>query len=155
MRRRLNPSQMQAGEFLDWQLAIPTISTKILSTEWYASPSKKWGKVRCSGTVMSALPNAMWVANWGGAPISPDKYSDGVILDVPGRTSGQILDKTVTSAWPASAKKVTADGWYLECLTNIDGAGTEGFVAVAPNGDRYKFDVIMVGETTATTDAEM
>jgi hypothetical protein len=28
LRRRLNPSQMQSGEFADWQLAIPTISTK-------------------------------------------------------------------------------------------------------------------------------
>ena len=40
IRRRLNPSQMQSGEFLDWQLAIPTISTKILDDEWYASPSR-------------------------------------------------------------------------------------------------------------------
>jgi hypothetical protein len=144
IRRRLNPSQMQSGEFLDWQLAIPTISTKILDDEWYASPSKKWGKVRCSGTVVSAIPNASWPTRFqGGSALSPDKYSDGVILDVPGRTTGQILDKTVTTAWPASAKKVTVDGWYLECLSNIDGAGTEGFVAVAPNGDRYKFDVLM------------
>jgi hypothetical protein len=44
MRRRLNPSQMQSGEFADWQLAIPTISTKILDDEWYAN--KKWGKIR-------------------------------------------------------------------------------------------------------------
>jgi RHS repeat-associated protein len=144
IRRRLNPSQMQSGEFLDWQLAIPTISTKILDDEWYASPSKKWGKVRCSSTLVSAIPNASWPTHFqNGAALSPDKYSDGVILDVPGRTSGQILDKTVTSAWPASAKKVTVNGWYLECLSNIDGAGTEGFVAVAPNGDRYKFNVLM------------
>ena len=60
-----------------------------------------------------------------------------------GAPSGPILDKTVTAAWPTSAKKVTADGWYLECLTNIDGQGTEGFLAVAPNGDRYKFDKII------------
>lgn len=61
MRRRLNPSQMQSGEFLDWQIAIPTISTKILDDEWYATnPTKKWGKVRCSGTLASAIPNASW-----------------------------------------------------------------------------------------------
>ena len=60
IRRRLNPSQMQSGEFLDWQLAIPTISTKILDDEWYASPSKRWGKIRCSSTLASALPYASW-----------------------------------------------------------------------------------------------
>jgi RHS repeat-associated protein len=144
IRRRLNPSQMQSGEFLDWQLAIPTISTKILDDEWYASPSKKWGKVRCSSTLVSAIPNASWPTHFqGGSALSPDKYNDGVILDVPGRTSGQILDKTVTTAWPTSANKVTVNGWYLQCLSNIDGVGTEGFLAVAPNGDRYKFDVLM------------
>src|SRR5690349_7197702 len=108
------------------------------------APAKKWGKVRCSSTLVSAIPNASWPTHFqGGSALSPDKYSDGVILDVPGRTSGQILDKSVTTAWPASAKKVTVDGWYLECLSNIDGSGTEGFLAVAPNGDRYKFDVLM------------
>ena len=80
IRRRLNPSQMQSGEFMDWQLAIPTISTKILDDEWYATkPTKKWGKVRCSGTLVSAIPNASWPTHYpGGSALSPDKYSDGV-----------------------------------------------------------------------------
>ena len=133
---------MQSGEFLDWQLAIPTISTKILDDEWFAN--RRWGKVRCSSTIVSALPNASWPTHFSnGAALAPEKWNDGVILDVPGRVQTQVLDKSVSSAWPASAKKVTTEGWYLECLTNIDGAGTEGFVAVAPNGDRYTFNVIM------------
>jgi hypothetical protein len=143
IRRRLNPSQMQAGEFADWQLAIPTISTMILDDEWYAG--NRWAKTRCNVTSLaSAIPNASWPTHvQGGAALPPAKWNSGVILDVPGRTTGQILDKTVTAGWPTTAKKVTADGWYLECLSNIDSAGTEGFVAVAPNGDRYKFDVIL------------
>jgi len=141
MRRRLNPSQMQSGEFSDWQLAIPTISTKILDDEWYAG--KRWGKTRCSGTLVSAIPNAYWPTHSGGGAIPASHYSDGVILDVPGRATSQVLDKTVAAGWPASAAKVTADGWYLECIANIDGAGTQGFRAVAPNGDRYTFDVVI------------
>ena len=141
LRRRLNPSQMQSGAFADWQLAIPTISTKILMDEWYSG--NRWGKVRCSSTLQSAIPNASWPTHWGGTALLPSKYSDGVILDVPGRTTTQILDKTVSAGWPASADKVTVNGWYLECISNIDGAGTEGFVAVAPNGDRYTFDQII------------
>src|SRR4051812_21681361 len=75
IRRRLNPSQMQSGEFLDWQLAIPTISTKILDDEWFAS--RRWGKVRCSSTVVSAIPNASWPTHFSnGAPLAPDKWSD-------------------------------------------------------------------------------
>jgi len=138
MRRRLNPSQMQSGEFSDWQLAIPTISTKILDDEWYAG--KRWGKTRCSGTLASAIPQASWPTHWGGSAIPPGKYSDGVILDIPGRATSQVLDKTVAAGWPASAAKVTVDGWYLECIPNIDGAGTQGFRAIAPNGDRYTLD---------------
>lgn len=141
VRRRLNPSKMQSGEFLDWQLAIPTISTKIQMYEWYSG--NRWGKTRCSSTIVSALPDAVWPTYYGGSALPPYKYSDGVILDVPGRTNGQVLDKTVTDGWPSSADKVTVDGWYLECISNIDGAGTEGFIAVAPNGDRYTFDVIV------------
>ena len=141
MRRRLDPGQMQSGEFSDWQLAIPTISTKILDDEWYAG--KRWGKTRCSGTLVSALPSASWPMHFQGAAIPPAYYSDGVILDVPGRTTSQVLDKTVSAGWPASASKVTADGWYLECIANIDGAGTQGFRAVAPNGDRFTFDVVI------------
>ena len=141
IRRRLDPQKMQSGEFADWQLAIPTISTKILETEW--TTNRRWGKVRCSGTLVSAIPNATWPTQYGGGPITPPYYSDGVILDVPGRTRTAVLDKTVAAGWPAGPGKVTADNWYLTCLSNIDGAGTEGFVAVAPNGDRYTFNVIM------------
>ena len=57
-----------------------------------------------------------------------------------GESKTPILDKTVSAGWPAEADKVTAENWYLECISNIDGNGTEGFVAVAPNGDRYRFD---------------
>ena len=59
IRRRLNPSQMQAGEFADWQLAIPTISTMILDDEWYAG--NRWAKTRCNvANLASAIPNASW-----------------------------------------------------------------------------------------------
>ena len=141
VRRRLNPNKMQSGEFSDWQLAIPTISTKILADEWYGN--RRWGKVRCSGALSSAIPNASWPTQTGGSAIPPSKYSDGVVLDIPGQTQSQILDKSVSASWPANAAKVTANGWYLECIANIDGAGTEGFRAVAPNGDRYTFNVLM------------
>jgi len=148
IRRRLIPSRAIGGDFGDWKLAIPTISTKILTDEWYAN--NRWGKLRCSG--FPAIPNASWPTHYnGGAPITPAYYSDGVILDVPGRTTSPILSKTVAAGWPASASKVTADNWYLTCLSNIDGAGTEGFVAVAPNGDRYTFNVVM---NTGTRESE-
>ncbi|WP_183819637.1 RHS repeat domain-containing protein [Parvularcula dongshanensis] len=158
IRRRLNPSQMQSGDFADWRLAIPTISTKILADEWIANT--RWGKQRCSASLASQLPEANWPkrgTNSAPPAILPSHYSDGVLLDVPGRASGQLLDKwtpgpnpTATKGWPAAAKKVTADGWYFTCLTNIDGAGTEGFIGHAPNGDTYRFDVVVKSNSRAS-----
>ena len=63
-------------------------------------------------------------------------------MDIPGRGVQQILDNPDGASWPSTAKKVTAEGWYLTCISNVDGAGTEGFYAFAPNGDRYKFDKV-------------
>jgi len=64
-------------------------------------------------------------------------------MDIPGQGTQQLLDNPNGSSWPSNAEKVTVDGWYFTCLSNIDGAGTEGFYAYAPNGDRYRFDTII------------
>ena len=143
IRRRRNSSQSENNAFEDWQLAVPTISTKIFSLEFFGG--QRWGKHRCTDPLVSSIPDsyaAQAYLNHLALPVPPVKYSDGVILDVPGRVTDSVLDKTVSSAWPSQAKKVTVSGWYLTCISNIDGAGTEGFYAYAPNGDRYRFDVI-------------
>ncbi|MEJ2442628.1 MAG: RHS repeat protein, partial [Exilibacterium sp.] len=143
VRRRRNPSQSYGNEFADWQLVAPTISTKIMSTE--ILNGARWGKRRCSKPLKRAIPDSLFAQKeFNEIPgiLLPQQYSDGVLLDVPGRASTQVLDKTVTGSWPADAQKVTAAGWYLTCIANIDGKGTEGFHAYAPNGDRYRFDVV-------------
>ncbi len=163
IRRRLNPSQsgldggFSSNEFGDWQLATPMISTKILFTEYYNAKfydGQAWGKNRCTQPLKNAIPPAMYAMNHLGAttPTYPEQYSDGVLIDIPGRVSGQILDKTGASAWPSQADKVTASGWYLTCIINIDGNGTEGFMAHAPNGDTYRFDVIRAKPYVARND---
>ncbi len=143
IRRRRNPSQSYGNEFADWQLVAPTISTKIMSTEVLSGT--RWGKSRCSKPLEYAIPDSHFGQknfheDRGIQP--PGSYSDGVLLHVPGRVSTQLLDKTATGSWPANAEKVTVADWYLTCITNIDGNGTEGFHAYAPNGDRYRFDVM-------------
>lgn len=143
IRRRRNPSQANYNEFADWQLAVPSISTKIPQLE--ITKGFRWGKTRCSASLASSIPNSTYgVSAFGGAgtPQPPSKYSDGVLLDVPGVSSSHLLDKSVTASWPAAAQKVTTDGWYFTCIPNIDGTGTEGFLGRAPNGDRYTFNVM-------------
>ena len=142
IRRRRNPGQSYNNEFHDWQLAVPTISTKIHSIE--IARGIRWGKNRCSKPLLDSIPSSDYPKQLdSSADIArPHEYSDGVLLDVPGRTSSLLLDKIASRSWPAGAQKVTVDDWYLTCIANIDGAGTEGFYAYAPNGERYKFDVI-------------
>lgn len=153
IRRRRNPGQSFNNEFADWQLAVPTISTKINATEF--TSGTRWGKNRCTQPLVSSIPNSDFAKVYFhdlGGPVYPQQYSDGVLLDVPGRASSHLLDKTVSGSWPANAQKVTVDGWYFTCLTNIDGAGTEGFYGYAPNGERYRFDVIRSRNAVAKND---
>ena len=143
IRRRRNPSQANYNEFADWQLAVPSISTKITWTE--IGKGFRWGKARCSAPLASTIPNSTFSPFPGlpnQQPVSPSYYSDGVLLDVPGVSSSHLLAKSATSNWPAAAQRVTTDGWYFTCIPNIDGNGTEGFSGRAPNGDRYTFNVM-------------
>ncbi len=114
------------------------MSTEILN-------GSRWGKLRCSKPLERAIPQSRFAQEeFDEIPeiLTPRMYSDGVLLDVPGRVSTQVLDKTAIGSWSANAQKVTTAGWYLTCIDNIDGNGTEGFHAYAPNGDRYRFDVM-------------
>jgi RHS repeat-associated protein len=143
IRRRRNPSHAYYNEFADWQLAVPSISTKIPQLE--VTKGLRWGKTRCSASLSSSIPNSTFgVSPFGGGaqPVPPSRYSDGVLLDVPGVSSSHLLDKTVTASWPTAAQKVTTNGWYFTCIPNVDGNGTEGFSGRAPNGDRYTFNVM-------------
>lgn len=142
IRRQLNPSQWKGNAFSDWQLAVPIISTNINLYEF--SRGIRWGKKRCSLPLVDSIPvsNSPKGLDDTAQPLEPHEYNNGVTLSVPGRVSTTVLDKSTSASWPASARKVTAQGWYLTCISNIDGAGTEGFYAHAPNGDRYRFDVI-------------
>jgi YD repeat-containing protein len=141
IRRRRNPSHAYYNEFNDWELAVPSISTKISQTE--VTKGLRWGKTRCSASLSSSIPNSTFAPGGAlGDPVQPSKYSEGVLLDVPGVSSSHLLDKTITASWPAAAQKVTTDGWYFTCIPNIDGSGTEGFYGRAPNGDRYTFNVM-------------
>jgi hypothetical protein len=95
IRRRRNPSQANYNEFADWQLAVPSISTKITWTD--VAKGFRWGKTRCSASLVSSIPNSTFTP--GGAPVIPGQqpvlpkhYSDGVLLDVPGASSSHLLD---------------------------------------------------------------
>ena len=62
-------------------------------------------------------------------------YSNGFRLVIPGRGEQLLLKKTLApSPFPANAAYVTTANWKVHC-----DAGAGGYVATAPNGDRYSF----------------
>ncbi|MCL5254830.1 MAG: hypothetical protein M1363_01670, partial [Gammaproteobacteria bacterium] len=74
----------------------------------------------------------------------PTEYSNGLMLSAPGHGSQHVLIKSpnLVQPFPSESRFVTAAGWYLSCGSASDGG--EGFVGVAPNGDRYRFDRYIV-----------
>lgn len=152
LRRRQDPGNYLNNEFYDWKLATPRIYTNIYNYDW--SKGDRWAKNRCSSSKLSdALPLSKFAHDYwdylnpGTVPYSyPQDYSGGVILDVPGVTSANLLDRTVAGIFPAEAVKVAINGWYFTCISDIDGTGEEGFIGHAPNGDKYTFNVLGVDQ---------
>ena len=63
-------------------------------------------------------------------------------MRVPGHGTQAILGPGGSGGWPADIVRSTVKNWYITCLTNVDGNGTEGFLATAPNGTTYRFDKV-------------
>jgi YD repeat-containing protein len=129
-RQRMNGFTYRDGanvELGDWTLSVPRIAVTSLS-------ARPWQGARCSQPTAQLFP-----IYWNGAQSTSGRdYSDGVVLEIPGQASQQLLDSTNNPIFPTQAKKVTRDYWYFTCITASDGG--EGFIGLAPNGDRYRFD---------------
>ncbi|GLQ22520.1 hypothetical protein GCM10007853_03940 [Algimonas ampicilliniresistens] len=119
------------AEFGDWSYDVPRL---------HVVTHSDWTGARCSNPTsvfgVESYPNAGGLSGLA----YPVEYSSGLMLDAPGSGSQQVLQKStsITTPFPAAAKHVTADNWYLTCGSASDGG--EGFIAKAPNGDSYRFD---------------
>lgn len=128
-------SGVTAYEFGDWQLSVPRI--RVLIPEGH-----QWGNARCSQNSISQLPTAIRFTQSGVNDyyLQPRDYSEGVMLDVPGQGSQEILNASAQGGpWRTDTSKATLSGWTFSCVSSINGGG-EGFIGTAPNGDTYRFD---------------
>ncbi|MBT1451617.1 hypothetical protein KJ365_12065, partial [Glaciecola sp. XM2] len=114
-------------------------SSKDVEGMYYQRPNR-W--ITSSGGFAGSNPN------WNTYVIVPEwfydehTYADGTHLSIPGQGSQEILDTPRGNIWNGSPKKVTKNHWKFECIANISGGG-EGFIAIAPNGDRWRFDKLV------------
>ncbi len=125
-------------EFGDWNYVVPRLD--VVTANQSTPPANQWAGARCSDPESIFSPQQYSLASGPDSFAYPVEYSNGLILHAPGHGSQQVLAKspTVTVPFPASAKFITAQNWYLICGGASDFG--EGFIAIAPNGNRYRFD---------------
>lgn len=121
------------AEFGDWSITVPRLTVVSLS-------GLEWDGNRCSSDVYSilGLVSTGSILHGGSSVMTPDSYSNGIQMELPGQGGQRVLEKVNRAMWPSAAKKVTKDNWYFTCTTASDGG--EGLIGHAPNGDTYRFD---------------
>ncbi len=126
------------AEFGDWNYVVPRLH--VLAAKPGGQQSNYWVGDRCSDPRSTFDVHFFYGTSGIENLVYPVEYTNGLILDAPGYGSQHVLAKspTVTVPFPAEAEFITAQNWYLKCGAASDGG--EGFVAIAPNGDQYRFD---------------
>lgn len=139
-----------AGSLLKarWEVKVPVLSgiyaysldgnTNATGMGWNVDTSTP--SARCStGDGRPKFVGNAW--SWG-----PFEYWGGVKLEVPGQVNDVLL--TTLPGVPNRAvnptRWTTKNRWLLDCLPTIVNGSGEGFLATAPNGDKYTFNRMVV-----------
>ncbi|MDJ0919603.1 MAG: RHS repeat-associated core domain-containing protein [Henriciella sp.] len=145
-------SQQISNSFSDWKLEVPTISM-IWASDFMTNSDNLCQQSYASG--------ASWAAPFGGPgggfnldPENPpvaifagQEFSNGMDLTIPGHGTQKVLHAPKGVNWPAGTIRVTKNYWALKCGPADNGA--DGFIAIAPNGDQYKFDKYLLRNEVA------
>jgi len=131
------------SQFVDWDLELPHISGVFSNAQGFVGEN---GYSRC--TNYGVPPNAV-AAQGGGAYFSASEYWHGNFLHTPGGGQQEILKRNATNTFKPTDnleyKLVTKDWWSIRCipLKGATDAANEGFLAIAPDGTQYRFDVLV------------
>ena len=134
------------GQFGDWDLEAPRISG-VFSYSYGWTVGTDGTRGRCSAF---SLPRIVAAPPEGGGGIVravnfvANDYHQGVELTVPGVARQEVLLRAAgyTTA-PTDGRDyplVTREQWQISCLPSIQNGTGEGFLAVSPQGERYRFD---------------
>ncbi len=138
-----------------WELDMPYMKgTFSDSAGWTV-----WGQsmyARCSHFSEPAP-----VSSFGGI-FDASSYWTGNYMYIPGQGEQQLLARSETyldapNNAPASYPVVTSNKWAISCTSNLandpGGANGEGFVAVSPDGVKYRFDQMVSFPVWSVTQA--
>lgn len=122
----------------DWEVQLPSLSADF-APDWTVSATGEPYR-RCS--VVKALDARPLPIRVGTEYIMPDEYWDGVNLQIP-EGGGELLYIAGNVPVPGDGAAyywTAGDNVRLSCLPSLANGPGEGFMAVAPNGNRYRFD---------------
>jgi RHS repeat-associated protein len=149
LARRYLPGQQTKtrGQFGEWDLSVPRIGGTFSGRGWL---SQNGFNTRCSEF---SLPPQELASAYGAGGIPDQLYTvvylasdfhHGVTISVPNggqrdvliRQPGFALAPTDGASYPL----VTKDLWQITCLPSLKNHIGEGFLAISPDGVRYRFD---------------
>ena len=132
-------SEFVRGQLADWDIETPRIGGVYSYLGWL---DMYGGTNRCS--FAGAPPPA---GNAGAVD-----FWQGLFIHAPGSSAQEVLKRAPAfSAAPADGHTyplVSQGNWQVRCLASIQNGGGEGFVAVSPDGTRYRFDWLASRGTT-------
>ena len=128
--------------------SFPPVVTRTGTTGWVPGPFNPFSPSQPAETTAGPRAQSLVPESAAGAMITAaflaTEYWQGTWLQVPGQASQEILRRspannlrpTGGASWPL----VTRDQWQIDCLPSIRNGSGEGFMALSPEGVRYRFD---------------
>ncbi|WAC63610.1 RHS repeat protein [Pseudoxanthomonas sp. SL93] len=138
VNRRWRLNEMPFG---DWDIELPRVEGLYASQTGWVVASPTSPLQRCSVTTASeALPPNI---DTGQITFYALDYWQQPQLVLPGRGSAELLLTKPDVPKPATGGPyywTTSDRTHLSCLTSVQNGTGEGFVAITPDGTKYRFD---------------
>lgn len=128
--------------FGDWEIELPRIEGVYASQTGWISGNSATPLQRCNITTPGgAMPPPLQL---GSVWFHPFEYWQGSQLVLPGRGGGgELMLVRPDVPKPATGGPyywTTSDRTHLSCLTSIQNSTGEGFLAITPDGTKYRFD---------------
>jgi len=140
--RKLTGESLQAEAssfFANWTLDVPRI-TQIVQT--YVDGEESLGLYQWADRCTAPTERQSFSLNY--AAFTWDQISDGMSVNLPGKSSGRILDDPDPNVWGEQSvpNKSTTAHLHISCISDIgtQNGGGEGFIAITPDGTTYRFD---------------
>ncbi|MBS0211566.1 MAG: hypothetical protein JSR26_00110, partial [Proteobacteria bacterium] len=138
--------------FANWEVDVPYLTAYYSDAGWAATTASYAAtNQRCSvaNAIAARAPNIIKPFGKGTYEFYGTQYWSGITLRVPGAGSQELLVNNGSSPHPSAggpAYWVTKSLWTVRCEASLSGdttgQGGEGFVATAPDGTSYYFDVM-------------